>query len=344
MVNKSGAFVSLAKRADFNLSVSHIQAVIEITDNLAPSKNAADMINEMIMEHTIKPEQVKAILSVLLIDKWQYKVVSKNVTAVLDDASAFVKDVCTWSGVDIVLGYEHPDLGFLAVNPKNPQAAAVIQEFKKHELLLIFVGKQDKGAIDPAAADAVVSAILKLFEKKAVSVPASVKTGPFKYTEPKQPLARRAAKTAGKKRRGKAGPKKSAKTEQSVSVAAAPSSSDRPAAIATGPKKMSQLVSVPVSNELFHNGNVEAWKRIIRSYTARYPNSEVMIFYDGERIVDINTLFKWGKVKHGSSIQFAVSAEEIKDLSKLSKYFKQGASPMFEAFLRGSPDTVLNLF
>ena len=107
---------------------------------------------------------------------------------------------------------------------------------------------------------------------------------------------------------------------------------------------MSQLVSVPVSNELFHNGNVEAWKRIIRSYTARYPNSEVMIFYDGERIVDINTLFKWGKVKHGSSIQFAVSAEEIKDLSKLSKYFKQGASPMFEAFLRGSPDTVLNLF
>lgn len=175
-------------------------------------------------------------------------------------------------------------------------------------------------------------------------MPSSVKTGPFKYAEPKQPLARRAAKTAGKKRRGKAGPKKSAKTEQSVSVAAAPSSSDRPAAIATGPKKMSQLVSVPVSNELFHNGNVEAWKRIIRSYTARYPNSEVMIFYDGERIVDINTLFKWGKVKHGSSIQFAVSAEEIKDLSKLSKYFKQGASPMFEAFLRGSPDTVLNLF
>ena len=165
MVNKSGAFVSLAKRADFNLSVSHIQAVIEITDNLAPSKNAADMINEMIMEHTIKPEQVKAILSVLLTDKWQYKVVSKNITAVLEDTSAFVNEVRTWCGADIVLGYEHPDLGFIAVNPKNPQAAAVIQEFKKHELLLIFVGKQDKGAIDPVAADAVVSAILKLFEK-----------------------------------------------------------------------------------------------------------------------------------------------------------------------------------
>nr|WP_316246295.1 hypothetical protein [Treponema phagedenis] len=62
------------------------------------------------------------------------------------------------------------------------------------------------------------------------------------------------------------------------------------------------------------------------------------------RIVDINTLFKWGKVKHGSVIQFAVSGEDIKDLSKLLRYFKEGASPRFEAFLRGSPDTVLNLF
>ncbi|WBG15649.1 hypothetical protein O9204_04410, partial [Treponema pallidum] len=70
----------------------------------------------------------------------------------------------------------------------------------------------------------------------------------------------------------------------------------------------------------------------------------VIVFYDGERIVDINTLFKWGKVKHGSVIQFAVSGEEIKDLSKLSKYFKEGASSRFEVFLHGSPDTVLNLF
>ena len=129
-----------------------------------------------------------------------------------------------------------------------------------------------------------------------------------------------------------------------VQASSVPSHLERPSAVSTGPKKMSQLVSVPVSNELFHNGNVEAWKRIIRSYTAKYQDAEVMVYYDGERIVDINTLFKWGKVKHGSTIQFAVSAAEINDLSKLSKYFRQGASPMFEAFLRGSPDTVLNLF
>jgi len=108
--------------------------------------------------------------------------------------------------------------------------------------------------------------------------------------------------------------------------------------------RMSPLVSVVVSNELFHNGNVEAWKRIIRSYNAKYPNLQVSVYYDGERIVDINTLFKWGKVKHGSCIQFCVSGENIQDLAKLSRYFRQGASPQFEAFLHGSPDTVMNLF
>jgi len=114
--------------------------------------------------------------------------------------------------------------------------------------------------------------------------------------------------------------------------------------VPSGKTRISQQISVVVTNELFHNGNVEAWKRIIRSYNARYPHNRVIVFYDGEQIVDINTLFKWGKVKHGSSIQFAVSGEEIKDLSKLSKYFAEGASPRFEAFLRGSPSTVLNLF
>ena len=117
-----------------------------------------------------------------------------------------------------------------------------------------------------------------------------------------------------------------------------------PPVAAPSSSRMSSLNSVPVTNELFHNGNVEAWKRIIRSYNAKYPNLQVFIYYDGERIVDINTLFKWGKVKHGSCIQFCVSGENIQDLAKLSRYFRQGASSQFEAFLHGSPDTVMTLF
>ena len=342
MVNMTNFFVPLANKTDFNASVKHIQSVIEILDDCNPKENIADKINLMIREQTVKPEQVRSILSVSLLDKWNYKVVSENLKFILDDASSFVAELAKWTGVDLVFGYDHPDLGFIVVNPKNPAAAQVIQGFRKNELLLIFVGKQDRGTVDAALADSVISAIKKLFEKKACSVPASVKTGPFVYVEPKKAAPVKVKKTVAKKP-GRKAPAPSAPAAK-VQASSAPSHLERPSAIATGPKKMSQLVSVPVSNELFHNGNVEAWKRIIRSYTAKYQDAEVMVYYDGERIVDINTLFKWGKVKHGSTIQFAVSAAEINDLSKLSKYFRQGASPMFEAFLRGSPDTVLNLF
>ena len=104
------------------------------------------------------------------------------------------------------------------------------------------------------------------------------------------------------------------------------------------------MYSAPVTNELFHNGNVEAWKKIIQSYETKNPGCEVLVFYEGERIHDINTLFKWGKVKHGSTILFAIVGTEIKDVAKLQRYLKQGASPQFEAFLKFPVNTVLKLF
>ncbi len=102
--------------------------------------------------------------------------------------------------------------------------------------------------------------------------------------------------------------------------------------------------SVQVTNELFHNGNVEAWKKIIESYKTKYPDLDVRIWYENERINDINALFKWGKVKHGGLIFFSVVGENIKDVSKLQRYLFEGASPRFEAFLKGGIGKVLDLF
>lgn len=340
MVNISNFFVPLAKKTDFNMSVRHIQSVIEILETCNSKENIADKINGMIRKKDVQPAQVRAVLSVTLLDKWNYKVISANLKNIPKNIAEFTKEIGKWTGVDIVLGYDHPDLGFLVINPKNPESAQIIQGFRKNELLLIYVGKQKNGEISDSLANNVFSAILELFADKSVSVSSEIKNGPFKYIEPKKTTP--AAKKAPVKNTVK---RQAAVSSQPVQTSAsAQQNAEKAPSVATGSKKMSQLVSVPVSNELFHNGNVEAWKRIIRSYKAKYPTAEVMVFYDGERIVDINTLFKWGKVKHGSSIQFAVSAEEITDLSKLSKYFRQGASPQFEAFLRGSPDTVLNLF
>ena len=41
---------------------------------------------------------------------------------------------------------------------------------------------------------------------------------------------------------------------------------------------------------------------------------------------------------------FSVAGNDIKDVSKLKKYFFEGASPRFEVFLRGAVNSVLDLF
>jgi len=70
----------------------------------------------------------------------------------------------------------------------------------------------------------------------------------------------------------------------------------------------------------------------------------VFIYYENERILDINSLFKWGKVKHGTAIEFAIAGDDIQDVAKLQRYLAQGASQRFEAFLHGPVNTVLKLF
>jgi len=109
-------------------------------------------------------------------------------------------------------------------------------------------------------------------------------------------------------------------------------------------KTITPKYGVPVSNELFHNGNVEAWKKILESYQVKYPDLAVHIMYENEVINDINSLFKWGKVKHGDSIYFQVSGEEILGVSKLQKYLSEGASPRYGQFLKLGVGRVLNLF
>jgi hypothetical protein len=151
------------------------------------------------------------------------------------------------------------------------------------------------------------------------------------------------------RRAGGAGPGSAATSPvaQAVATAAAPAAAPAaPAAPAggTATKKMTPMYSIPVTNELFHNGNVEAWKKIIQSYTTKYPGLEVYVFYEGERIHDINTLFKWGKVKHGSAILIAVAGADIRDVAKLQRYLRQGASQMFEAFLKAPVNAILSLF
>lgn len=351
MVEPSSFYIRLATREAFNASVRHIQGTLEVLDRCSVKNNLADEINNLVISKELDPEAVASAAYMLLVEKFRYRVISRNLTDTPADPAALVQTAAKWKAMDLVVGYHHPDLGFLVVNPKNPDAVSVLSSLRKNELMVIFAGIPNAD-FNAALADTAAETLFSLLENRKRAVPPALLNGSCVFVPPKKAVSKKTTQVKQKKVPGRSPAGKSKDAGKPVPAtpsgysysASQETASAAAAAPVPGRTKMSGLVSVPVSNELFHNGNVEAWKRIIRSYNAKYPDLQVFIYYDGERIVDINTLFKWGKVKHGSCIQFCVAGENIQDLAKLSRYFRQGASPQFEAFLHGSPDTVMNLF
>jgi len=353
----------LSTRSGFNTAVRHMNKTIEISGALG-SSNLGDLLYER-GDENLSGERGALLLRMLLVDKLGYKSVSANLESVASDLPALAGEFSKWNGVDLIAAYYHPDLGLLIANPKIAEELANFGMLRKRELLVLYAGKGSSPADETCQKAAELA--VKFFEgKKAKALPEFLKGG-FSVKklkkgeeEPEEaPAAKAGAKAAkaskapGRGRKASASKAGARAAKSAAKAAAPPKESVRVAppvvtaaapAISKGPVRMTPMYSVVVANELFHNGNVEAWKRIIASYCAKYPSLQVYIYYEGERIMDINTLFKWGKVKHGSSIQFAVSGNEIKDVAKLQRYLVQGASNQFEAFLHGPVNNVLKLF
>jgi hypothetical protein len=330
----------LSTRRGFNAAVAHINKTIDIADTLK-KHNFGDLLFEA-GDEAVGGERAALLLRMLLVDKLGYQALSSNLASTVPNPAALAKEFGQWAAVDLLAVYHHPDLGILIANPKNPEQLTGFGVLKKWELLVIYAGKTGQEADELCRKAA--EAALDLFQGTKVKIPPEMYRGDFTVKMLKKAAPKKLVK-AEKKGRA-ATPVK--RQEKNPPVPPAANQTGRPALPAVpaikGPIGMTPRYSVIVQNELFHNGNVEAWKRIIASYNAKYPELQVYVFYDGERILNINSLFKWGKVKHGSSIQFSVGGNNIKDVAKLQRYLIQGASHQFEAFLRGSVSTVLRLF
>lgn len=344
----------LSTRAGFNSAVRHMNKTIEISGSLG-SNNLGDLLYEE-GDENLSGERGGLLLQMLLVGKMGYKTASINLTSVVQDVSVLAEEFEKWKGVDLIAAYHHPDLGLIIANPKVAEELANFGMLRKRELLVMYAGKGNSPA-DESCQEAAELAV-SLFEGQTPKVPSELLKGSFaakkfKKSKEDEPIERK-VKSAKPARAGRPAKTPAAKPGRKQAVAAPPVQREKrvapPAvtttapAISKGPVRMTPMYSVVVSNELFHNGNVEAWKRIIASYNAKYPALQVFIYYEGERILDINTLFKWGKVKHGSAIMFAVSGNDIKDVAKLQRYLVQGASSQFEAFLHGPVNNVLKLF
>ena len=309
----------LSTRAGFNLALGHFKKALSFSSDVEEGYNLADVLTEAIEEGEISLQQLRPVLNILLVDKFSYSNQSVNLRDAVESVDSLVAAVSQWTMLDIVLAFYNSSGELSVINPANPDHWAPVLPLKKDELMVCFVKSRKEN--DTKTENAALIDLFSLLYGKKVKVKKA-------FIDPDA-------------RKGEEAPMKKQNEERpAVSEAPAPA----PAAPSGGRRNVSAKISVMVTNELFHNGNVEAWKKIIASYTAKHPGLEVMIWYDGERINDINTLFKWGKVKHGTPIVFSVAGDNIKDVSKLKKYLFEGASQRFEVFLRGAVNSVLDLF
>jgi hypothetical protein len=353
-------FEGLAEREGFNSSVRHIKTVISIVDRVAAKENLADVVDDLIEKKLLDKDDVRPVVSMVLGQKYKYASLAANLTTTASDIAAIADETAKWNGVDLVVIYNHPDLGALVVNPKNRARIAQIDRLNRSELIVAYAGRFAKEG-EQKTLDAACEAVVDLFSGRKLKAKPELLKGDCAYKAPKAAGEDKSAEaSAPKSGKAKAAPKAAAKRGRPSAVSkAGPAPAAAPVAVAAPepPKaavaaaqavkpgaRMTPMYNVLVTNELFHNGNVEAWKRIITSYTTKHPGLQVLVYYDGERIMDINALFKWGKVKHGSNIKFAITGDDISDVAKLQRYLAQGASHLYEAFLKGPVNSVMALF
>lgn len=299
---------SLGTIEGFNKSLKHFYKTSGVMNAMKSGQNPADMINEYLDSGEIEPIQIIPISYALLVQKFKYRFKSYNLSRGIDNFDDIVNVVSNWDKVDVVLIYHNPSVGCMAINPSIKKHFNKIGFLVKNQLVVIYVkyiGEDEAEA--EKLENLAIELMIDLLDGKDVK---------------DRDLPLRTEKKTTKEVSG-------GKTEEEVADEAF---------------QVTPKYGVEVTNELFHNGNVEAWKNIIEAYNVKYPHLKVMVFHGGEQIHDLNALFKWGKVKHGDTIFFCVAGRGIKDVSKLRKYLFEGASNRFHAFLKKDVNKPLELF
>lgn len=300
-------YCALGSKQNFNKALRHFFKVNEAVEEVEDNRNLADMINSSIEEGEMVSSQILPVVGAVLKDKFKYSYGSFELQKNAEDFVKIAAETAKWTALDIVLLYFDPNSQVCIVNPKNITSWGKVRDILSDHLVVVYSKylKEDDSC--------------EKIEKEAVKALEEMLAGKDVFIN-----------------------KKFIDENVRPVVVQAPAVKAEDAAL--GSKKSTPKYSVQVTNELFHNGNVEAWKKIIESYKTKFPGLEVKVFYEGEAINDLNTLFKWGKVKHHGLIFIQVVGDDIKGVSKLQKYLFEGASQRFEQFLHGPVGSVLNLF
>ena len=311
---------------------THLKIVGTVNQYLSAGCSFSDIIHAL--SSKITKEQIPYLLRFFLVEKLQYRVLSFNLLNRVNDFTFLLNTLKTRNQFNSNIVYYNSYLGFVCL---NPQSSAGWNNLTLETDSLISVYATASSKLQPELnkylkdikmmLDGVADINGKDIYTGKDSVIKSIKTAKMeiqaKTTTPIGVQNKDERQTQNVVRSTK-------KTNQIHNN--------------TLKKKITPKYSVQVTNELFHNGNVEAWKNIIEAYNTTYPDIELVIYHQGRKIVNINTLFKWGKVKNGDVILFCLVGNEFKSIAKLQRYFFEGASNRFNRYLKKDLNKPLNLF
>ena len=327
---RNNQLILLAGRTGYNTALRHFRSTQEFAADVGDGFNLADVLNAALQDGRIQSFQIRSVVHLLLVEKFGYSYGSYNLAKSFEDIKELSAAVKSWTNIQIVLVYTDTNDIVHLLNPETPEDWEEVLPIARDGHVVCYAGFLNETRTE--ILESAVSDVFSLLENRKIRAKTGYKSaGEMK----KQFLEDEPAEDE---------PQTEVSVDNSADSSVPENKTPKSGSSAGVSGKLTAKIAVNVTNELFHNGNVEAWKRIIESYKMKYPWLDVLIWYEGERINDINALFKWGKVKHGVPILFSVAGDNPKDISKLRKYLFEGASPRFEAFLHGAPGTVLHLF
>ncbi len=304
----------LGRRDAFNTTLRHLVSVTSLVEAIEKGAHPADLLHNMLLEGVIKREQLLPIVSLILQERLALPFEARNLSRNIGEFDPIIETFRRWNAIELTCIYHHPNIGVTVINPGNKEHWSDFYNLKKNELMVVY-GRSRKNKPQKA-----LKAIRVFYDILAGGRPEEDVDFTDGFEGSKQPQAE------------KTGP----------AAAAAPP--PKPPHPPRGRMQLTPRYSIQVTNELFHNGNVEAWKNIIDSYQQSHQGNRVIVYHEGELIQDLNSLFKWGKVKHGGLIFFQVAGPSIKNVSRLQKYLTEAASPRFNAFMKRDVNKALVLF
>lgn len=331
-------YFSLATKTKFNKSLNHFFTVNDVVDEIEDENNLADFVDEALDSNEISREQILPLVGAVLRDKFEYSFDSFIIPSTINDFTKIVEETSKWSAIDIVLVYYNPNIDIFLINPSSQTHWQKAGDLRKDQLAVIYAKHLKTNPDKKIEQDAIKSFEEMLSGKDVLSNSAFVDPAKSARKRVQERQQRPQYQPSQYGTEAETGGDEAAETPAPAAPVKAPPPPP------TGKQRSTPKYNVLVTNELFHNGNVESWKKIVESYETTFPDLRISVFYEGELINDLNSLFKWGKVRSQSMIQFQVTGENIQGVSKLQKYLFEGASPRFEQFLKAGVGKVLRLF